>query len=203
MSPRICTEEAHMRTRLVTLATLFGILSAATAFAGHHSWDFTEAYSIASGTVQFVELFCPSNGEAGLGPFGLTSTTNSLNFVTNLSSSTTANTWVLCATSGFENLPGGVLPDYVIPANFFPTAGGTFNYAGGADVWNYGAVPTDGVLALQRNGSSANNSPTNFAGASGSISLAAAVPAVTLWGIAGLIGAVLLFASGLLRRRIQ
>jgi hypothetical protein len=70
-------------------------------------------------------------------------------------------------------------------------------------VWNYGAVPTDGVLALQRNGSSANNSPTNFAGASGSISLAAAVPAVTLWGIAGLIGAVLLFASGLLRRRIQ
>ena len=56
--------------RLSSLAAVAVLLSlAAPARAGHHSWDFTEIFSNASGTVQFVELFCPANGEAGLGPF--------------------------------------------------------------------------------------------------------------------------------------
>lgn len=183
------------------IALLLGLCAATSAQAGHHSWDITELYSNASGSTQYVELFCPVNGEAGLGPFTLTSTTNTLNFVTNLSTSATANTWVLCATSNFSGLPGGIIPDYVIPANFFPTAGGTINYAGGADVWNYGAVPTNGVLALQRNGSQATNSPRNFAGASGSVNLGTPVPAAPSWGILALVAAVLLLGSGLLRRR--
>ena len=109
-----------MRLRIASLAVLLAIFAPAVAGAGHHSWDITELYSNSSGSVQYVELFCPVNGEAGLGPFTLTSTTNTLNFVTNLSSSTTANTWVLCATSNFSSLAGGIPPDYVIPANFFP-----------------------------------------------------------------------------------
>jgi len=191
-----------MRTGFAAFAILLGILVASTAGAGHHSWDLTEAYSNADGTVQFVELHCPVDGEAGLGPFTLTSTTHTLNFVTSLGSSSTANTWVLCATSGFDALPGGVTPDYVVPANFFPTGGGTLNYASGADVWNYGAVPTDGVLALQRNGSTATNSPTNFGGASGSVDQTLSVPNASMWGVSLLLGAMLLFASGLLRRRV-
>lgn len=189
-----------MRLRSVALATSVALLAASAANAGHHSWDLTEAFSNSDGSVQFVELFCPVNGEAGLGPFTLTSTTNTLNFVTNLVGDT-QNTWVLCATAGFGALPGGVTPDYIIPSNFFPTAGGTFNYASGADIWNYGAVPTDGVLALQRNGSSAANSPINFAGESGSVNLGTPAPGVSTWGIGLLLGAMLLLGSGLLRRR--
>ena len=190
-----------MRTPLRWMALLAGIFTATAAQAGHHSRSVTEIYSNSSGSTQFVELFCPVNGEAGLGPFTLTSTTNTLNFVTNLPSSTTANTWALCATSNFSALPGGITPDYIIPANFFPTGGGTINYASGAHIWNYGVVPTNGVSALQRNGSTAVNSPRNFAGAAGSVNLGTTVPAATSWGLIALVGAVLLFASGLLRRR--
>jgi len=178
-----------------------GVLAASAAFAGHHSWDFTEAFSNGSGSVQFVELHCPVNGEAGLGPFTMTSTTNTLNFVTNLPSTSTADTWVLCATSGFGSIPGGVTPDYVIPANFFPTAGGTLTYAGGADVWNYGAVPTDGVSSLLRGGGTAANTPTNFAGASGSVNFVDQFPGAPAWALGVMMGALLLAGSGLLRRR--
>ncbi len=189
-----------MRHRLLISAAVAGLFAATSADAGHHSWDITELYSNSSGSVQYVELFCPVNGEAGLGPFTLTSNTNTLNFVTNLPG-TTANTWVLCATAGFGSIPGGIVPDYIVPANFFPIGGGTINYAGGADIWNYTAVPTDGVLARQRNGTNAANSPRNFAGATGSINLGTPVPATQSWALAALVGAVLLFGSGLLRRR--
>jgi hypothetical protein len=192
-----------MRMRIGCFALLLGVFAAPAAQAGHHSWDITELYSAQNGNVQYIEIFCPVNGEAGLGPFTLTSTTNTLNFVTNLSTSTTANTWVLVATANFASFPGGITPDYLIPANFFPTAGGTINYAGGADVWNYGAVPTNGVLALQRAGGTAVNSPRNFAGASGSVTLGVAVPATQSWGLLALVAAVLLVASGLLRRRAE
>jgi hypothetical protein len=190
-----------MRPPFRWIAVLAGLVLATSAQAGHHSWDITEVYSNSSGSTQFVELFCPANGESGLGPFTLTSTTHTLNFVTNLPSATTQNTWVLCATSNFSSLPGGITPDYVIPANFFPTGGGTINYASGADTWNYGSVPTNGVDALQRNGSSQVNSPRNFAGGSGSVNLATTVPVTRSWGLIALVGAVLLLASGLLKRR--
>lgn len=190
-----------MRVRIGSIALLLALFVAPSAQAGHHSWDITELYSGPGGTTQYVEIFCPVNNEHGLGPFTLTSTTNTLNFVTNLPSSLTANTWVLCATSNFGSLPGGITPDYVIPSNFFPVAGGTINYAGGADIWVYPAVPTDGVLAKQRNGTNATNSPRNFAGASGSVNLTPIVPAAQPWGIMALVFGALLLASGLLRRK--
>lgn len=176
------------------------LLTASAAHAGHHRWDFTEIFSNADGSVQYVELFSANDGEAALGPWTITSTTNSFQFVTNVTEPT-ANTWVLVATSNFASLPGAVTPDYIIPASFFPTGGGTLTYAGGADVWAYGAVPTDGVQALQRNGSAAANSPTNFAGQSGSVNLSSSVPAVASWAVALVVGAILLVSSGILRRR--
>jgi len=183
---------------IASVAIAFSCASA--AHAGHHSWDFTEVFSNSDGTVQYIEMFCPNNGETGLGPFTITAGANTFNFVTNLSG-TTANTWVLIATSNFGALSGAVTPDYILPSgSFFSTAGGTLTYAGGADTWAYGAVPTDGVNALQRNGSSATNSPTNFAGASGSVDLSAAVPTLSSWGIVIALGAMLVVASGLMRR---
>lgn len=190
-----------MRTRFVALATALGLLMASSAFAGHHLWVFSEMYSTADGQAQFVELFCPAAGEPGLGPYTVTTGTHTLNFTTNLSSSATANTFVLIATSNFGSFAGGVTPDYVVPANFFATGGGTLNYASGVSTWNYGAVPTDGIHSLARDGSTNVNSPTNFAGQSGSVNLAAGVPMVQTWGLIVLVGALLLMASGLLGMR--
>jgi len=194
-----------MRTRTAVLVGLAGLMLSAPAQAGHHLWKVSEAFSNASGSVQFVELFCTANSEAGLGAFTLTSTTNTLNFVTNLPSATTLNTWALCATSNFASQAGGITPDYIIPANFFPTGGGTLNYASGIDAWAYGAVPTDGVNSLNKSTSNivttGVNSPHNFAGASGSVNLASTVSATSTWGIVLTLGALLLVASGLLRKR--
>jgi hypothetical protein len=190
-----------MRNRLVVLATVVGLTIAATAQAGHHLWDFTEIFSNASGTIQYVELFTAENNEQGVGPFTVTASGHTMNFVTNLSTALTANTWILCATPKFAGLPGAITPDYILPVeSFFSTGGGTLNYASGADIWNYGAVPTNGELALQRNGSSASNSPRNFAGGSGHVNLTA-VPVAGSWTMVLLVGGLLLVASGLLVRR--
>jgi hypothetical protein len=190
-----------MRTRFAALGIVAGLLFTPSAHAAHHLWDFTEIFSNADGSVQFVEIFTAEDNEQNLNGFTITSGGNTLTFTSNLPTAATANTWLLAATSNFAALPGAVTPDYIIPANFFPTGGGTLNYASGADVWNFGAVPTDGVLALQRNGSSATNSPTNFAGEAGSIDLGTPVPAMSTWAIFLAVGVILLLASGLLRRR--
>lgn len=190
-----------MRNRLVVLATLAGLVVATSARAGHHLWDFTEIFSTADGSVQFVELFTAENNEAGVGAFTVKAGANTFNFVTNLSTSLTANTYVLIATSNFAGIPGAVAPDYILPvANFFSTGGGTINYASGADVWNYGTVPTNGKLALLRNGSTAVNSPTNFAGDEGSVNIVA-FPTAGSWGLVLLVGALLFVGSGMLRKR--
>jgi hypothetical protein len=190
-----------MRNRLAVLATVVGLVAATSAEAGHHLWDFTEIFSNASGSVQFVELFTADNNEQGVGAFTVTAGANTFNFVTNLSTSATANTWILIATSGFGSLPGGITPDYIIPGSFFSTGGGTLNYAGGTDVWSYGTVPTDGVHSLLRNGSTAVNSPRNFAGNSGSVNLAVPAPGMGSWVLILLVGALLLMGSGMLRKR--
>lgn len=190
-----------LRRLALPLGFAVALAGATAAQAGHHRWDFTEIFSTADGSAQFIELFSANSGEAGLGPFTITAGANTFNFVTNLPGDT-LNTWVLIATSNFAGLPGGVTPDYILPASFFSTAGGTLNYASGADVWNYPAVPTDGLKALQRDGSSAVNSPTNFAGVSGSVNLSPPpVPALTAWGTVLAIGLLLLASHGMLRRR--
>ena len=186
----------------------FGALSTAVvafilagpASAGHHSWDFTEIFSNSDGSVQYMEMFVATAGEAGVGPFTITAGANTFNFVTNLPSAATANTWVLIATPAFAALSGAPTPDYVLSTSFFATGGGTLNYAGGADVWSYGAVPTDGFLALERAGSTAINSPTNFAGTSGTVNANPSVPSATSWALMLLVGVMLLIASGGLRQ---
>lgn len=184
-----------------TLALLLAIASPASA--GHHRWDFTEVFSNPSGTIQYVELFSLNANEAGLGPFTVTASGNTFNFVTNLPSSATANTWVLIGTTAFAALPGAPPPDYVLPDSFFSTAGGTLNYASGADIWIYGAVPTDGTSALARDGSTPTNSPTNFAGTSGSVDASPppGIPSVGVFSVGLAVLLILIAASGVLRRR--
>jgi hypothetical protein len=176
-----------------------GLAMSAPSGAAHHLWQIKQIFSNASGSVQFLSLFTSDPSETNVGGFTVTSGGHVFTFGSSLSGST-ANKWILLATSNFAGEPGAVVPDYIIPAGFFATGGGSLNYAG-VDTWNYGTVPTDGVHSLMRDGTTAVNSPTNFSGQSGSVNLASAVPAVPRWGLVLLVGGVLLLGSGLVRYR--
>lgn len=187
-------------TRGLAAAALV-LLQAASASAGHHRWDFTEIFSNADGSVQFIEMFSANSGESALSGWTITAGGNTFTFATDLPGDS-ANTWVLVGTADFASLPGAPTPDYVLPASFFPTGGGTLVYAGGADTWSYGSVPTDGIASLERDGSTPPNSPTNFAGTSGSVNASGApIPSLAAWAAMLLVAIVLLAASGMLRRR--
>src|SRR3954462_10102861 len=112
-----------MRARhVIAFAALFGIIvaSPSPAYAGHHLWKLRQLFSNASGSIQFAQLFVAENGESGVGPFTLTASGHTFNFVSNLPAGVpTANTWILVATPDSASAPGAVPPDYVMPANFF------------------------------------------------------------------------------------
>ena len=93
-------------------------------------------------------------------------------FPSDLAGNATIGKRVLIATAGFAALHI-VTPDYIIPNGFLPLTNGTINYAG-VDQVSYASLPTDGVSAISRTGAAIANLATNFAGASGSVSAAAA-----------------------------
>ena len=147
------------------------IACAATAHAGSHLWDFTEVYSNADGSIQFIELHVSVNApaEVALAGKAITSlgTGNSFVFPANLSGST-AFKYLLLATPGYAALRGAPAPDFVLPAGFFDVAGDTLKYHV-YDTWTFGAVPTDCVTSLSRGGGTDDNTPTNFSGDSGTV----------------------------------
>ena len=84
----------------------------------------------------------------------------------------TSNKYLLLATAGFDALPGGVSPDFIIPTDFLFAAGGSLELTNGfqsAFLFNHAALPTDGVNAYLSDHTTAVNSPTNFAGQTGSV----------------------------------
>ena len=134
-----------------------------------------EAYSNASGSVQFIELFTNFDSQQFVNTFGvsLTSNGNTFNFPTDTPAPTGGHA-VLLATAGFAALPGGATPDYTIPSNFFNPAGDTLDFAGGVDTKSFTSMPTDGVHSLDYAGQFAPstteiNSPRNYAGQGGSL----------------------------------
>ncbi|HMF39280.1 MAG TPA: hypothetical protein VKQ32_01235 [Polyangia bacterium] len=197
-----------MRARLAIIAATFSGLVIATpspAQAAHHLWRFSQLFSNASGSVQYIQLAVGEDNENAVSGFTITSGTNTFTFPGNLPNSLTAtHKWILIGTANLATLTGGVTPDFTIPANFFPTGGGTLTYASGTDTWAYGAVPVDGRNALFKSGATVTtglNNPINFNLDSGSLSLATSVPAASGPWIAALVGGLLLAASGLLRAR--
>jgi hypothetical protein len=196
-----------MRARFIILAaTVLGLLAgtASPAHAAHHLWRFSQLFSTADGSVQYIQLAVNEDGENQVANFTINSGTNTFTFPGPLSDpQTTVHKWILLGTANLATLPGGVTPDFVIPANFFPVGGGTLNYAG-VDVWNYGPVPTDRRNALFKSGATVTtgvNAPANFNLQTGSLLLSTTVPAASGRWIAVLVGALLLSASGLLRLR--
>lgn len=136
-----------------------------------HLYRINELYSNADGSIQFIEMKVGNfSGESQWSGVTLTASANgvlhSFSFPTNLSGNT-ANTSVLIATQGFANL-GIVTPDFIVPAGFLFTSGGTLNF-GNVDTITHGALPADGVSSVNRSGTQATASPTNFAGTTGSL----------------------------------
>ena len=177
----------HLFRHLLTpVLALSAALWTAAALAEFHTFVIEEIFSNADRTIQYVVMH-ESEGmsvEYFWAGNQLTSSsagqTKTFTFPNNLpvgmncnpyigcakTVTSTANTRVLIATQGFANLQL-VVPDFVIPNGFLSTAGGTINYAG-VDQVSYGALPTDGTTAVNRNGGMIPNVATNFFGQSGS-----------------------------------
>lgn len=175
-----------MRQVRQTIAVAFMFtIGAGSARAGAHTWRIAEIFTNADGTVQFVELFCVTgSSENFVGGLQVTTGTNTFTFPGNLAGST-LNKRLLLATDAFTALPGAPARDYAIPSNFFAVGGGfTIRYNPGgnydSNVVPAAAIPTDGVHSLTwttfNGGNTADtfvtnlpNSPTNYAGATGSV----------------------------------
>src|SRR5437667_1054555 len=148
-------------------------LAAMLSRAEFHTFQIEQIYSNADGTIQFVILHesVGSSGEQFLVGHALSSThaglTKPFVFPKNLPFISTANRRVLIATQGFASL-GLVTPDYVIPNEFLATDGATLNYAG-VDQVTFASLPTDGVNAIGRGGTTIPNAATNFAGTAASV----------------------------------
>lgn len=161
---------------VAVLSILGGTLS---AHGGSHLWRFSEVFTNADGTIQFIELkeCCGSTGEVFMTGKRVFSEANNnvATFQSNLTGST-AYKYLLLGTAGFAALPGAPAPDLIIPSNFFPVGlANTLQY----DVYNEaymtyaaGALPTDGITSLRIDGSTGMNTPTNFAGQSGTVNAA-------------------------------
>lgn len=162
------------------------VLCAFQARASFHLWQIDEVFSDASGTVQFIELTTSASGEQFLSGHGITvmqgASTHTFNFATDLPGDS-ANRHFLIATQGFANL-GLVTPDYVVPDGFLFLPNATINYAG-FDIVNYASLPTDGTHSIDRSGNVMVNSPTNFAGQSGSVSPPSTAPDLNQHGLTG------------------
>lgn len=202
--PRCSRPVVHRIRAGLVLAAL--LVAGAPASAKNHLWKFTEVYSNADGTIQFIEMqeCCGSNVETQMASADLVSNGNAYTFPNNLVGPT-AHTWILIATAGFAALPGAPTPDYIMPDGFFDPAGDTLRYRFGTDIVTLdpGELPTDGVHSLERVGFSGSNfgvavnSPINFAGDSGSVSIPAVstgMPLVVLVGLGVSLTASALFA---------
>ena len=183
------------RTMIVVGVLLAGL--AQEARATFHEWSISQIYSNASGSVQYVDLVLPSfviDDESHVGGHDLSAglNSNSLTIPADLPAVPVAGEHFLVATAGFAAI-AGITPDYTLPvAPFFNPAGDSLNWAF-VDTFNFRAIPTDGIHARNRDGSSVINSPINFAGQVGH------VPEPASWALL-LIGAIALWAVRRKRR---
>ncbi len=155
----------NLAKRWKHLAASLLALLALPAGAAFHLFSFSQVYSNASGTVQYVELIADQGGQQFTTGHTLVSTdgmtTRTYTITTNLPGDTT-NRRMLFGTAGVQQA-FGVVPDYVIPNGFLHTSAATINWAEGSKVWVHPAIPTNGV-ALNVDGSTGTPSPQNFAG---------------------------------------
>ncbi len=184
----------NMLRRFCALPALAAALSSpAVSQATFHQWEIKEVFTNADGTVQFIEFFTTGLNEGGLKFHNVTVTSDGVmkEFVFDHSlTNPTDGKHFLLATAGFAALAGGVAPDYSpLPANFFDPNASTilFDFAHTFDTLTLtgSQIPKDGVNSLTDTDLTIEggadvmvvgvNSPTNFAGATGSVNLGSAL----------------------------
>jgi hypothetical protein len=158
-----------MRTlRILGLLALLVAICSRQAKATYHEWKIDQAYSNASGTVQYVDFLLtnPTDDEQFLSSAQFNSGVHSMGF-TNLPSPPVNGQHFLIATPGFAAL-AGVTPDYTFPTTpFFNPNGDTISYGPGLSTLTFGAL-TGGNHAISPAGLVLAR-PTNFAGKAGSV----------------------------------
>ena len=150
------------------VAFLMAVVDSRRAEASFHEWKIDQAYSNASGSVQYVDFLLtnPTDDEQFLSFAQFMSGTHSMGF-TDLSSPPVNGQHFLIATPGFA-ATAGVTPDYTFPFTpFFNPGGDTVSYGFGVDSLTLGAF-TGGRNAMGHGGLVLAR-PTNFAGAIGSV----------------------------------
>ena len=181
-----------MRTLLsyVSGLILVSTLGAPAARADFHKWQIAEVFTNADGTVQFIEFFTndidPQNLLKSKEKVRIVTNEQTFVFPSDLGAPQTGDRRMLIGTAAFEALPGAPTLDYTISANFFSTSGGVLiEYVDEDDVIDSvspSPLATDGILSWNRN-DSLLNSPTNFAGDTGSVDApgggSAVVPALS------------------------
>ena len=160
--------------------------SVSTALCGGHTWYVNELFSNSDGTIQFIEIkeFLGGNFETGTAGHNVTSNLRSFTITAN-SPAPTGFRHILLATPAFVGLPGAPTPDYIIPAGsvpFFDKNADVISYVANCSfTLGAGVLPTDGVNSLTITSHHAHattvgpNSPTNYAGQTGSINLVVGV----------------------------
>ncbi len=160
-----------------SLAIICGTTFLTEVQASFHTWDISEIYSNADGSVQFIELVnTPANGQDEFASHAISSNSETFIFPNDLSvGDATANLRLIIATPAYETAPGSVPADFnTLPANFFDPAGDTINFAA-VDMVTFTNAPTNGIDSLNYTGSNgagenvASNSPTNLTGQVGSL----------------------------------
>lgn len=169
----------QVRPLLIAIVTL--LMPASSAFAGIHTWDVVEVFSNADGTIQYIELLDrgTAGNETGVGNGSFTSGSTSYSWSNGAVATPTNGKRYLIATPAFAALPGAPTPDVIVPlANvpMFSSAGDTVSFAG-VDSFVFGAIPTNGTDAFDDTVGSILNSPTNYAGTTGSV-VASVTPSV-------------------------
>lgn len=169
--------------RLAALAGVVLVAGAQSAHAAFHLWNIREVYTDASGTRQFIEFFTASGSQQFVGGQQVRvsnvggTETHTFTIPNNLPANS-ANHAFLIATAG-AGTSGSPTPDYTIPNNFLFSAGGTITFFG-ANGGAYTSLPTDGVLSRTWGSGNAANTPQNFAGSVGSITIPSSPPAISI-----------------------
>lgn len=200
------TPRARSLRWAVCALVAIALAPAGAAHAKSHLWRFTEFFSNASGSVQFIEMFVfdpAGTQETQFQNKVLSSNAHDFVFPNNLPPENTFNRWVLIATPDFADLPGAPTPDFIIPAGFFDPSGDEIRYRNTIDIFTIapGAMPTDGIHSLLTDQSTPLNTPTNFAGVEGTVNANASIPAISTAGLYAALVALAIFAFSALRRR--
>jgi uncharacterized protein (TIGR03382 family) len=166
------------RAFVFAAATFIVAAIAQPARANFHLWALNEIYTNNTGSLQFIELQTPFgsqnlvNGET----LSVTSggTTHSFTIPGNALGGDTTNHFLLLGTAGLQ-AAGGPAPDYIIPTNFLFSGGGSISFFG-SNSGTYTALPTDGIHSRNWAGGDIVNSPTNYAGQTGTVPAPATIP---------------------------